>query len=94
MADGDLGVTKVRNLNLAGTTATAGNIAIFLYRIIDFCPNNFYTGRGVQYDFDSFLGGGGLCPVWPETGCVSVKHAQSSAGQYTAVSLRLIEDDA
>jgi hypothetical protein len=93
ITDGDLGVTKVNNINLVSTTGTAGNIGVFLYKPIDCIPNNFYGGRGLAFEWDAFKGGGGLCPVWPETGCVIVKQSQSSSSNYTSLSLRLIEDD-
>lgn len=94
MADGDTGVRAVNNINLVGTTGTAGAMHIVLYKPLAIVPNQISAGLGGFKAGDLLLGGGGQLTQWSEGACVGILMANPVSLNFNnAINIKLIKDD-
>lgn len=96
LQDGDTGVQSVENVNFISTTGTGGNVGVTLFKPLDwvtrsdaplFNPTN-------NAGFDSFRGGGGLCPVIEDSACLEMCALSNGTTTPIMMGIKIIEDDA
>lgn len=81
LQDGDTGVRSVESVLLSGSTVTAGNFGVTLFKPIRQFSNAAGQNQGIQTPYyDAILGGGGNLPEIIDTACLGLIVSVNATG--------------
>lgn len=88
LEDGDTGVQSVQGLTLSGTTGTAGNFGILLFKPLVLLGHTDANGIDRTPTREMLLSGGALSTI-PQNACLDIAHSQLSTNSPLAVMINL-----